>query len=121
MSQNLPDENLLRNYLLAQLAENEQDMVEERLLTDPEFFETSLIIEGELLDDYVMGSLSEYDRMKLESGLLTNVQQQRRVQLIRLLRLRSNATCADERLTLFSRLNQHLSLHRNNLAFAYVA
>ena len=117
MPQNSPEENLLRKYLLGQLLENEQDYLEERLLADPKFFETSLVIEGELLDDYVMGSLSESDRMSLESSLLMSAQQQRRVQLIRLLRLKSNAsTFAERRLTrLLSRLNRYFGLPRSGL------
>lgn len=91
MSQKLAEENLIRSYLIGKLPENEQDELEMRLLTDPEFFETSRMIEGELLDDYVMGLLSKSDRMSLESGLLISAQQQRRVQLIRLLWVKANA------------------------------
>ena len=83
MSQNLPEENLIRDYFLGELAENEQDLVQERLLVDPEFFETSLIIEDELMDDYALGLLSLYDRIRLEEGLLKAPQQHRRVQLTR--------------------------------------
>ena len=116
MSQNSPEENLIRNYLLGQLPENEQDSVEERLLTDPKFFETSLLIEGELLDDYVIGSLSESDRTSLESSLLVSAQQQRRVQLIRLLCLKSTAsTPAKGRST---NLLSWFDLRRNDLVWA---
>lgn len=112
MPQNLSEENLIRHYLLGQLSENEQDALEEQLLADPEFFETSLMIEDELLDEYVMGLLSESDRMRVESGLLMGEQQLRKVQLIRLLRLKLNAsTFTEERPTeFFSRLNRYFSL-----------
>lgn len=92
MSQSLAEENLIRRYLLGELSQNKQDEFEKRLLADPEFFRTSRIIEGELLDDYVLGVLSESDRISLESGLLMSAQQQRRVKLIRLLRLKSNGS-----------------------------
>lgn len=52
MSPNLSEESLIRNYFLGELPEDEQDLVQERLLVDPEFFETSLIIEDELMDDW---------------------------------------------------------------------
>jgi hypothetical protein len=112
MPQNLSEENLIRHYLLGQLSENEQDALEEQLLTDPKFFEISLIIEGELLDEYVMGSLSEADRMKVESGLLIDEQQQRKVQLISLLRLKSNASTSAEKQStdFFSGSNRYFSL-----------
>jgi hypothetical protein len=85
MSQNLSEESLIRDYILHELPEDEQDDLEKRLLADPELFETSRIIEGELLDDYVRGYLSQDDRVRLEQGLLKNPQQYLRVQLIRTL------------------------------------
>lgn len=85
MSQNLSEESLIREYFLGELPENEQDLVQERLLVDPKFFETSLIIEDELMDDYALGLLSLYDRIRLEQGLLRVPQQYRRVQLTRTL------------------------------------
>jgi len=91
MSQNLADENLIRSYLLGQLGQNEQDEFEKRLLGDPEFFQTSLIVEDELIDDYALEILSESDRMNLESSLLMSAQQQQKVQLTRLLCRKSNA------------------------------
>lgn len=85
MSQNLSGESLIRDYFLGELPETEQDVVQERLLMDAEFFETSLIIEDELVDDYALGLLSHTDRLRLEEGLLKDPQQYRRVQLTRTL------------------------------------
>jgi len=85
MSQNLSEEHLIRDYFLGELPENEQDLLQERLLVDPEFFEASLIIEDELMDDYALGLLSLYDRIRLEEGLLKVPQQYQRVQLTRTL------------------------------------
>lgn len=85
MSQNLSEETLIRDYILQGLPEDEEDDLEKRLLADPELLETSRIIEGELLDDYVRGLLSHNERLRLEQGLLKNPKQYRRVQLIRTL------------------------------------
>ncbi len=85
MSQNLSEESLIRDYILHGLREDEEDDFEKRLLADPELFETSRIIEGELLDDYALGFLSHNDRLRLEQGLLKSPQQYRRVQLVRTL------------------------------------
>jgi anti-sigma-K factor RskA len=103
MVQNLAQENLIRSYFLGELSQNEQDEFEKRLLADPEFLQTLRIIEWELLDDYVLEALSESDRMNLESRLLMSAQQQRKVQLIRLLRLKSNASVFVKKRSLFSR------------------
>jgi hypothetical protein len=68
MSQNLSEERVIRNYLLNDLPENEQDDLEKRLLDDPEFFKTSRLVEGELVDEYARGLLPQNDRVRLEEG-----------------------------------------------------
>ena len=83
--QDKSQEHLIRDYLLGQLPEIDQDLVQERLIADPEFFETSLIIEGELFDDYVSGTLSENERTKIEDGFLANPEQYQRVQFFKML------------------------------------
>lgn|SRR5215213_1688642 len=103
MVQNLAQENLIRSYFLGELSQNEQDEFEKRLLADPEFLQTSRVIEWELLDDYVLEALSGSDRVNLESRLLMSAQQQRKVQLIRLLRLKSNASVFIKKRSLFTR------------------
>jgi hypothetical protein len=120
MSQNLAEMNQIRSYLLGELAENEQDALEERLLIEPELLEISLIIEGELVDEYVMGWLSESDRLKLEGGLLRGEQQQRKLHLSNLLRLKANESIfAEERSTdRLSRLKQLFGLHRSYFVLA---
>jgi hypothetical protein len=85
MSQNLLEESLIRNYFLDELPEEEQDVVQQRLLIDLEFLETSRIVEGELIDAYALGLLSHSDQQRLEEGLLKSPQQYRRVQLTRTL------------------------------------
>ena len=85
MAQNLYEENLIRNYFLDELAEKEQDLVEERLLMDRQFFEITRITEDELMEDYAFGLLSHSDQLRLEQGLLKSPQQFRKVQLTRTL------------------------------------
>lgn len=117
MSQSSAEESLIRRYLLGELPENEQDELEKRLLADQEFFETSRIIECELLDDYVLGSLSESDRINLECSLLVSAQQQRRAELIRLLRLKSNASVFAKKrsIDLHSALTGYFRSYRSGL------
>ncbi len=85
MSQDLAEEQLIRSYFLGDLPESEKDRIQERLFTDPEFFENLLIIEGELVDAYVLGLISAQDRTKLESGFLLSPYQHRKVQLVQTL------------------------------------
>ena len=120
MSQNLAEVNLIRSYLLGELPEHEEDALEKRLLIDPELFDVSLMIEGELLDEYVLGWLSESDRLKVEDELLGWEQQQRKLQLSKLLRLKANGTtCAEERSTdLPSGFKRFFGLHKSHFALA---
>jgi len=115
MPQNPDEEKLIRRYLLGELSENEQDHLETQLLDHPELLERAHIIEGELLDDYVMESLSECDRMNLESSLLMNAHKQRRVELIRLLHLESNPAMAAQKRSPYehSLLMRYFRGHRN--------
>ena len=112
MSQKLPEENLIRDYLLGQLPDHEQDAVEERLLSDSQFLQTARMIEDELFDDYVMELLSESDRMRVETRLLTSAEQRRKLELIRRLWVKSNAsTSAEQRSVLpSSRLDELIQL-----------
>jgi hypothetical protein len=87
MSQELGQEQLIRSYLLGELPASEQELVEERLVTDQDqgFFDAFLIIEGELFDDYVLGRISEQERAKLERGLLRSPHESRKVAFVKTL------------------------------------
>lgn len=49
---------LMTRFLLGQLSDEERKVVEERFLTDDEYFAQLLIMEDSLVDDYVLGRLS---------------------------------------------------------------
>jgi hypothetical protein len=72
---NLQEEQVIRAYFLGELPAPEQDWIEERLFIDRDFFETSLIVEDEILDAYALGLLSEHERRKLEKSFLVSPQQ----------------------------------------------
>ena len=87
MSPELAQEQLIRSYLLGELPKSEQELLEERLVTDQDqgFFDAFLVIEGELLDDYVLGRVSEQERAKLERGLLKSPHEYRKVEFVKTL------------------------------------
>ncbi|MDQ6788705.1 MAG: hypothetical protein M3033_18025 [Acidobacteriota bacterium] len=59
MSENLDNINELRKYLLGQMTDDDAlNRIEERLLTDREFFAELEIVEDDLIEDYVAGRLS---------------------------------------------------------------
>ncbi len=69
MSQEV-DNKEIRQYLLGELAEEDSERIEERLLTEHEFHEELAITEDELIDDYVSNDLSDDQRRKFEVHFL---------------------------------------------------
>ncbi len=49
----------IEGLLLGRLSEDEREVIEQRILADPAFFEQALIVEEDLLDLYVEGKLSD--------------------------------------------------------------
>src|SRR5215210_2844320 len=65
------DEALIRNYLLGELGDAEQQELEKRLLTDDEFYSHLLLVEDELAYDYTQGELGGGAREQFEQSFLT--------------------------------------------------
>jgi CHAT domain-containing protein/cytochrome c-type biogenesis protein CcmH/NrfG len=87
MTLNLKDQNTIRRYLLGEVTEDgELRLVEERLLTDDEYFEEIAVIEDELIDQYVSGSLSPGEQEKIESHFLATVERRRKLRFAQALR-----------------------------------
>lgn len=80
------DENSARAYLLGQLADEDLNRVEERLLTDPDYVELLLIVEDELVDGYICGTLDGLDRKQFEAYFLAASQRRRKLRLAKGLR-----------------------------------
>jgi len=62
--------DLLKKYLLGELASEQQIEVEMRLLTDAEYFEELLLVEGELADDFIFGVLSDDEDERVRNHFL---------------------------------------------------
>src|ERR1700694_938510 len=88
MNFNSSDEALLREYLLGTLEEQDCDQIEEKLLSDEEFSKLVDLIEDEIIDEYVDGSLSKRDKWAVESYFLCPPDRQRKLKFARLLRSR---------------------------------
>jgi CHAT domain-containing protein len=56
------EENVIRRYLLDDATTEERRRVEERLLEDDDYGELLRLIEGELIDDYAGGAMSEREQ-----------------------------------------------------------
>lgn len=77
MSLNRNDLILIRQYLLGQLAEEEQQAIEQRLLTEDDLFEELEVSEDELFDEYVADELTPVDRKQFEEYFLSTPERQR--------------------------------------------
>jgi hypothetical protein len=86
MPQQTENNNLLRNYLLGELSEQEQEQVERRLLSEDDFYEELLMAEDELIDDFVGDHLGPPDKSKFSQRFLTVPELQQDVRFARVLR-----------------------------------
>jgi CHAT domain-containing protein len=76
------DRITIREYLLGNLAvEDQLERVEERLLTDDEYFEELEIVKGELIDEYVGGALTNAEQERFEQNFLTTPDRRRNLRL----------------------------------------
>jgi hypothetical protein len=73
------NENLIRRYLLGELAEADQAALEQELLIDRAKFEQAWAVENELVDSYVRGEMSRVDRKRFESHYLASPLHRERV------------------------------------------
>ena len=67
MEQKTHEEGDLRGYVLGLLPQERLRPLEERLLTDSAFYEELLIVEEELVEEYLAGGLAEHERAVFEA------------------------------------------------------
>src|SRR5262245_48996689 len=61
----------IRRYLLGEIAEPDRELIEVRLLTDPQYFDQLVRVEDELTDRYVRRDLSRHERELFEKHFMT--------------------------------------------------
>ena len=76
-------EDLLTRFLLGETTEHERAEVEDRLLSDEEFYERLLAAEGELVDAYVRGELPAGERARFEESFSFSARRGERVEFAR--------------------------------------
>src|SRR5215467_7153157 len=72
-------ENLVRRYLLGELAEADQSALEQELLIDRGKFDRVWAVENELIDSYVRGEMAHADRKRFEGHYLASPLHRERV------------------------------------------
>jgi len=86
MAQNYEDQSPIRRYLLHQLTGEEQQQIEQRLLTEDGVLEELEIAEDELIDEYLSERLSEDERHGFEENFLASPERQEKLRFSRSLR-----------------------------------
>lgn len=80
MNEVLDSEDLLTRFLLDAVDERERAEVEDRLLSETEFYEQMLGREAELTDAYVRGELSHAERKRFEKSFFASRDRRKRVE-----------------------------------------
>lgn len=78
MSLNNSDQQEIRRYLLGQLEDEEQQKIEDRLMTENDLFEELEISKDEIVEEYCAGELTTKERDWLEQHFLASPEGQRR-------------------------------------------
>ena len=85
MSPNI-DKQEMRNYLLGNLEAERRADLEESILCDPGIYEEVLVVEAELIDQYITNNLSPSERQQFEAHFLITAERQKNLRFGRLLR-----------------------------------
>jgi hypothetical protein len=76
----------MKTYLLGTLDGDRKSQLEERILSEPDVYEELLVTEEDLIDQYVAGSLTEFEQQQFETNFLTTSERQKNLQFARLLK-----------------------------------
>lgn len=79
------DKQEIRCYLLGTLDSDRKTDLEERILSVPEACEELVIVENELLDQYVAGGLNELERQQFETNFLITAERHKDLRFAQLL------------------------------------
>ena len=72
-------QSVIRQYLLGQLTDDEQEIVEQRLVVEDNFFEEHEVVKDEVVEDYLAGQLSAKEKQWLEEKFLASPEGRRRL------------------------------------------
>jgi len=86
------EQESLRKYLLGNLPPGEIAVLEERLLTDTVFYDELLMLEDELIDQYLSGEQSQAERESFEAHFALAPERQQKLRFARALKKYLNRT-----------------------------
>src|SRR4029079_10434347 len=104
MALNDQDQARMRDYLLGHLSDEEQEKIEERLMTEDDLFDELEISKGELIEEYCAGELSHDDHRWFEQHYLASADGKRTHAIAVSLNAVKCPIPAPQKLTRFERL-----------------
>ena len=118
MALNDHDEARIREYLLGHLSDEEQEKIEERLMTEDDLFQELEISKGELIEEYCAGELSQNEHEWFEQHYLASAEGKRTHAIAVALNAVKCPIPAPRKLTWSERLWDFLNAHRWAMAAA---
>src|SRR5215213_1519407 len=118
MALNDQDQARVRDYLLGHLSDEEQDKIEERLMTEDDLFDELEISKGELIEEYCGGELSRNEHEWFEQHYLASADGKQTHAVAVALNTVKCPIPAPRKLTWFERLQNFLKVHRWAVAAA---
>lgn len=91
MKEQYPDQNYIRSYLLGRLSGSERELFEERIFSEPAFFERVQMTEDELLEDYYFNILPPEEAEIVADRLIRTPEQRQKLQMSAALKKYSDA------------------------------
>src|SRR5882672_6798766 len=90
------EEYRIKQYLLGQLTAADEEQIELRLLTDPDFAEEYDIVVNELTDDYIAGKFEGEDLKRVEAQFFKSTQRRDKLKFALALKKRKSEMDADK-------------------------
>ena len=118
MALNDQDQARIRDYLLGHLSDEEQDKIEERLMTEDDLFDELEISKGELIEEYCAGELSRNEHEWFEQHYLASADGKQTHAVAVALNTVKCPIPAPRKLTWFERLQNFFRVHRWAMAAA---
>jgi hypothetical protein len=117
----IPEKKLM-HYLLGELSQDERTELEDRYLSDQDFFDRLLAAEDDLIDEYVQGKLSRQESQLFERNFLTSRERQDRLSSARALsRFVDSNLVGREKASLPARLLSYFKVGSPAMRFAVSA
>jgi len=103
-------EHKLREYLLGQLGEGEEEQIELRLLTDPDFAEEHDIVVNEITDDYIAGRFEGPELDQVEDHFFKSADRRNKLQFALALKKRKSDLSKDDKGLIKRWFNPYLAI-----------